>query len=294
MFEARSRVGEYEILRYVASGGMSEVYEARRGNDSSSVALKVLHRDLCVHAGVVTRFLNEARALEALSHERVVALFAQGLIPGGSPFMALEWLPSSLEQALERAGGSLTAPIAARVVAQIAEGMASLHERGVIHRDLKPGNILMTGSDPARAGIKLADFGLIKVMGAGSAGGRTGALSPVEIFAISTAGSDVLGTAAYTAPEQWIHSKSVDAAADVYSLGVLLFQMLAGSLPFLASRPKEWMAQHTLLPPPLERLDGRAPASLRKLVARMLSKKASLRPTMREVMRSLAMDPSSE
>lgn len=289
MLASGSRIGDYELLRYVTSGAMSEVYEGRHVATGAAAAVKLLHRDLCVHANVVTRFLNEARALEALEHERIVTLLAWGLVPDGPPFMVLEWLPFSLDQALERTGEAIASPIAARVAMQIAEAAATLHERGVIHRDLKPANILMTEADPGRAELKLADFGLIKVLGLKPAGPQ----SPIDIFAISTAGSDLLGTPEYTAPEQWIQSKSVDAKADVYSLGVLLFQMLTGCLPFLASQPKEWMALHTLRTPPLERLDGRAPPALRNLVAQMMSKKTAPRPTMREVASALTLVKSN-
>lgn len=289
MLAEGSRIGDYDLLRYVTSGAMSEVYEGRRAGSEASVAVKILHLDLCLYPNVVTRFLNEALALEVLKHERIIALFAWGRLPEMPPFMVLEWLPCSLEQALERAGGPLTTSIAARVAAQIAEAAAVLHDRGIVHRDLKPANILLTEDALAHAEIKLADLGLIKVLGGRTANAVPGAAAPIDVFPLSTAGSDLLGTSEYMAPEQWIQSKSVDGKADVYSLGVLLFQMITGGLPFLAAQPKEWMALHTLRTPPLGRLDDRAPLPLRELIARMLSKKSAPRPTMHQVVNELAL-----
>lgn len=289
MLAAGSRIGEYDLIRYVTSGAMSEVYEGRRAGSETSVAVKILHLDLCLYPTVVTRFLNEALALEALKHERIIALFAWGRLPEKPPFMVLEWLPCSLEQALERAGGPLELAVAARIAAQIAEATATMHDRGIVHRDLKPANILLTEGDLGRAEIKLADFGLIKVLGKKTGITVPGAMAPIDVYPLSTAGSDLLGTCEYMAPEQWIQSKNVDARADVYSLGVLLFQMITGELPFQAVQPKDWMALHTLRTPPLHRLDGLTPLPLRDLIARMLSKKIAPRPTMREVMSELAL-----
>ena len=289
MHAAGSRVGDYDLVRYVTSGAMSEVYEGRRSGSETSVAVKILHLDLCLYPNVVTRFLNEALALEALKHERIIALFAWGRLPETPPFMVLEWLPCSLEQALARAAGPLSTAVAARIGAQIAEAAAALHDRGIVHRDLKPANILLTEDNLTRAETKLADFGLMKVLGRKAENAVPGAAAPIDLFPLSTAGSDLLGTCESMAPEQWIQSKSVDARADVYSLGVLLFQMITGALPFVAAQPKDWMALHTLRTPPLDRLDELAPLPLRELIARMLSKKIAPRPTMREVMSELAM-----
>lgn len=288
MLAPGSFIEGYELLRHVATGAMSEVYEGRRPGDGRHVAVKVMHQDLCVHADLLTRFHNEARMLEGLRHARLVALFTWGTLPEGPPYMVVEWMPHSLEQALERAGGSVPSRVAARAGAQIGEALSALHDSGFIHRDVKPANVLLAGEDLSSAELKLADLGLAKVLRNGPGGATQGGSTPIPVFPISTGGSDLLGTWAYMAPEQWIQPKSVDPKADVYSLGVLLFQMIAGCLPFTANQQKDLMALHVLRSPPLDLLEGRASPPLRGLVARMLSKKAVTRPTMREVAEQLA------
>jgi serine/threonine protein kinase len=288
MIAPDSRIGDYEIVRYVATGAMSEIYEGRRSGGGPPVAVKVMHDDLCADTDLRTRFQNEARALEALRHPRIIALFAWGSLPEGPPYMVLEWLPHSLEQALTRAGGSVPSQVAARAGAQIAEALAALHDSGVIHRDVKPANVLLAEDDLARAELKIADLGLRKVLreNAPDAGSETTAAIPA--FPLSTGASDLLGTWEYMAPEQWIQSKTVGPEADVYSLGVLLFQMVVGRLPFEAEEQRDWMAFHVLRTPPLHLLDGRASPALRELIARILSKKAAERPAVREAAEALA------
>lgn len=281
------RIGDYELLRYVVSGAMSEVYEGRHAGRGHPVAMKVLHPDLCLDRNMVARFLNEARSLEILKHERLIAVLAWGCLPEGRPFMVLEWLPHSLEQALTRAGGAVTSDVAASAAAQVAEAVVALHDRGIVHRDLKPANILLVQEDLAGAALKLADLSLAKVVREKAAEGEADPGSPLSVIHISTDGSDVLGTPEYMAPEQWIRSKSVDDKADVYSLGVLLFRMIAGRLPFIAAQPKEWMGLHLLQSPPLDLLEGLAPAALRELIAQTLDKKTAPRPSMRDVLERL-------
>lgn len=206
--------------------------------------------------------------------------------------MVLEWLPSTLARALARAGGRLSYPAAARVCAAIAQALGALHERGIIHRDLKPSNALLSDDDPSTAIIKLGDLGLSKVTGHGSTNaqgsGVQGDQRVSPAVAISTGGSTVLGTWDYMAPEQWIQSKQVTSKADVYSLGVLLFQMLAGRLPFVADDERTFMALHLLEAPPWHLLDGHlhganAMPNLTDRLAAMLRKRPRDRPSIEEV-----------
>ncbi len=285
MLETGLRLGDYEIVRRAAHGATSTVYEGRHTGSGRPVAVKVLDADWCFHEDVIKRFVNEASTLEGLRHARLITIFAQGRLADERPYMVLEWLPHSLDQALERAGGGVPSHIAASVGAQVAEALAALHERGVVHRDLKPANLLMAEQDLASAELKLADLGLAKLPRGATA--DPGAAPSLAFLPVSTGGSDVLGTWEYMAPEQWIRSKSVDSKADVYSLGVLLFQMIAGRLPFIAEHRKGWMSSHLLELPPLDLIDDRAPPPLRDLVERMLCKKAGPRPTMREALEQL-------
>jgi eukaryotic-like serine/threonine-protein kinase len=202
-------------------------------------------------------------------------------LPGGQPFMLLEWLPSDLHRALSRARGALAPHIAARIAGQTAEALSVLHERGLVHRDLKPANVLLSHEDPAVADVRLADLGLAKLLISRTAEGVSSC--PISALHVSTGQRAVLGTWEYMAPEQWIQSKTVDPKADVYSLGVLLFQMLTRRLPFMAGQQKDWMYYHVIEAPPLHLLEGRVPATLHELVGRMLSKKGPPRPIMQEV-----------
>lgn len=273
-----ARVGEHLIVRLVAEGATSAVYEGRHATLGNSVALKVLSPEWCIYPEVVARFLNEARTLQELDHPHLVKALALGVLPEGSPFMVLEWQPEDLHHALVRAGGRLSSQDGAWVVRQLAEVLALLHARGIVHRDLKPANVLVAHRGPGVWKVQLADLGLAKRivdMGQGE-------------FPISTAGSALLGTWDYMAPEQWVRSKSVDARADIYSLGILWFQLLVGQLPFIADEQQGLMFCHVGKPPPLALLDGRASEPTRAMVARMLGKKPSERPSLEEVLGLLA------
>jgi serine/threonine-protein kinase len=286
------RIGEYVLVRLAAMGAMSEVYEGRHVARGHPVAVKVLSPEWCLHAEVMARFLNEARALQSLRHAHIVTAFECGTLPERPPFMILEWLPVDLHQVLSRVEGPLSPGTAVHVAAQLADALAALHDRGIVHRDLKPANVLLAREEPPVLEVKLADLGLAKVSPREADARTGGEPAPPSAHPVSTGGSALLGTWDYMAPEQWIRSKSVDPKADVYALGVLLFQMLTGRLPFVAEQQKNLMYLHLLEPPPLELLDGRVPATTRDLVAGMLGKKPAQRPTMREVMERLT-GPSS-
>jgi serine/threonine protein kinase len=270
-----SHVGEYSIVRRVAVGATSEIYEGRHRASGEPVAVKVLRPEWCLHVEVVARFLNEAQALQELRHPHLVRALASGTLPQGAPFMVLEWLPVDLHQLFAEAGGRLPLDTSTQIILQLAGALDTLHTHGLIHRDLKPANVLLVRRETRALLVKLADLGLAKH--------TTGGNPLPSAVPVSTAGSAILGTWDYMAPEQWIQSKSVGPKADVYALGVLWFQLLAGRLPFVAGAEKDLMYHHLLEPPPLELLGDQVPEPTRSLVARMLSKKTSERPTSREI-----------
>lgn len=280
MLAPGAQIEGYEVVRLAAIGAMCQVYEARSPGAGGVVAFKVLHDVFCADEEVVTRFCNEASLLRTLRHPYIVGLLAAGRLPGGRPYAVLEWLPSNLARALAAAGNPFSARTAARVASQIAAALSALHERGIVHRDLKPDNVLLDDGDIDRAAVRLADLGLAKVR---AESGR----EPLAVEHISTGGGGLVGTWDYMAPEQWIKSKSVDARADVYSLGVLLFQMLAGRLPFVGDQPKDLMALHLFEKPPLSRLGDVVTRDVRDLVGRMLRKLPADRPGMEEVLGAL-------
>jgi eukaryotic-like serine/threonine-protein kinase len=278
LFKPGSRIEDYELLRHAATGAMSEVYEGRHVASGRRVAVKVMLQELCGERELVVRFLNEGHFLQQLQHTCIVTTFACDTLPEGPPYMVLEWLPVDLHQALSREGSPIASLIALQIACQLADALDMLHSRGLIHRDLKPSNVLLARADPSSWEVKLADLGLAKVLPGNAEPGTQH---------ISTGGSTLLGTWDYMAPEQWVQSKNVDSKADVYALGVLLFQLLTGRLPFIAEEQKDLMCFHLLHEPPLDQLEGLAPAVTRELVARMLKKKPPARPTMREVLEQL-------
>jgi eukaryotic-like serine/threonine-protein kinase len=279
MLPRGTRIGQYVVQCCVSAGLMSEVYEGRHVDGERRVAIKVLSAELDPQEELAARFLNEAHVLQRLRHAHLVEALEPGTLPDGRPFVVLEWLPMDLHRLLRRAGGRLPLRTVVRIGSQLTDVMALLHERGIIHRDLKPANVLLAHGEPETLHIKLADLGLAKLLPQED--------EPLSAVPVSTVGNTRLGTLDYMAPEQWKRSKSVDPKADVYALGVLLFEMLAGRLPFLPDEENDLMYLHLIVPPPLDLLEGLAPADLRGLISRMLNKKPAPRPTMREVLEQL-------
>ncbi|QSQ12137.1 serine/threonine-protein kinase [Myxococcus landrumensis] len=280
MLEPGAQVGEYVIVRRVAVGGSSDVYQARCLAHGSWAAVKMLTLKASLQKEVVARFLNEAQTLQQLQHPHLVKVLALGDVPGdGAPFLVLEWLPRSLHDLLEERGGRLSLEDSVRVLGQLARVLLYLHERGVIHRDVKPENVLVAHPDAGALEVRLTDLGLARrVLEAGA---------PVTDLHVSTARDALLGTGEYMAPEQWASPKGVDAKVDVYALGALGFHLLAGAPPFVAETHSGLQYQHVVKPPPLSRLEGVAPEGLRSLLGAMLAKVAGGRPSMAEVLRSL-------
>lgn len=244
--------GRYRLEELRGHGAMSEVWRSHDERLDRTVALKLLSP-----AADLERFRREARAVAALAHENVMRVYDYGEDAAG-PFMALEWLDGgTLEDRLN--GGALPTPEIERIANGMAAGLAHLHARGFIHRDLKPTNVLF--DDEGRP--KLADLGLARI----AAGAGT----------LTEAGT-VLGTAAYISPEQAAGQPAVPAS-DVYSFGVILFRMLTGALPFAAMDALELIRLHrTAEPPSVEALNPDASPALAALAAAALRKDPATRP----------------
>jgi hypothetical protein len=251
------RLGHYRVLRLLGQGGMGMVYLADDTRLTRQVALKVLRPELAASPDARQRFLREARAAATIEHDHIVAIYAVDE-DRGVPYLAMPLLKGmSLEDYLKR-GKPLTLGQALRIGRETARGLQAAHERGLMHRDVKPANLWLDATAGGR--VKLLDFGLAR-----SQQGDT-----------QITGSDmILGTPAYMAPEQ-VAGKA-EARSDLYSLGVVLYRLLSGQLPFPQADTLALMVAVATDPPPPLQAPG-APPALVKLVMRLLAKKPADRP----------------
>ena len=249
--------GRYELTHLVARGGMAEVYRARDRMLDRPVALKVLFPELSVDRAFVERFRREAQAAANLSHPNIVPVFDWGE-DGGTYYIVMEYIDGQpLSQAL-KAGGPMPAGRVAQIGARVADALAYAHRHGVVHRDVKPGNVLLTSDEQ----VKVTDFGIARAVNTEESLTQTGA---------------VMGTATYFSPEQ-AEGVGVDARSDIYSLGVVLFEMIAGRPPFLGDSPVAVASKHVReQPPPLRDLNPTVPPALEAIVAKAMAKSADLR-----------------
>jgi len=223
-----------EIITFIGKGGMGAVYKARQPALDRFVALKILPSQAAGGPGFAERFNREARALAKLSHPNIVAVHEFGQVDR-LPFFIMEYVDGLNLRQLERAG-RLSSREALEIVPQICEALQFAHDEGIVHRDIKPENILLD----RKGRVKIADFGIAKIM-AGNGPGNSAAASPsasdCESVAASTAAGQnlteqaVIGTPHYMAPEQVEQPRTVDHRADIYSLGVVFYEMLTGELP---------------------------------------------------------------
>lgn len=270
--------GSYRIIRELARGGMGTVYEGEHRLIGERVAIKVLKRSSTVDPNLLTRVLNEARAVHLVSGDGVVKTRDAGMLPDGTTYIVMERLSGeSLAERLQREGGKLPLHLALRITQQIAETMTAVHAKGLTHRDLKPDNIFLLSSSERQESmrIKVLDFGLVKLHGPamGISGGNR-----------LTAPGEILGTVRYMAPEQLVGSTEVDTKVDVYSLGIVTYQMLAGRIPFDESDKMVLALSHAdEPPPPVSRFAAHVPVKLVALIDRMLAKRPKERPTMEQV-----------
>ncbi len=219
---------QLEILSFIGKGGMGAVYKARQPALDRLVALKLLPPQAAGGPGFAERFAREARALAKLNHPNIVAVYEFGQV-NGLPFFLMEFVDGLNLRELERAG-KLSPREALQIVPQICEALQFAHDEGVVHRDIKPENILLD----KKGRVKIADFGIAKIIGVGGpdpdAGGAASA-TPATGEARLTEDGKIIGTPNYMAPEQVETPQSVDHRADIFSLGVVFYEMLTGELP---------------------------------------------------------------
>ncbi len=260
-----TRLGPYEIVARIGAGGMGEVYRARDTRLGRDVAIKVLPAEFAEDAERLRRFQREAQATAALSHPNILDVHDVGMVEG-VPYLVEELLEGeSLDGRIAR--GALPAGEALPIAVQIAKGLAAAHEKGVVHRDLKPANVFVT----RRGLVKILDFGLAKLV-------ESVPVSAADTLTHAPTGATefgrVLGTAAYMAPEQ-ARGQPVDQRADVFSFGVVLYEMLAGERPFRGQTATDTVAAILKEEPPP--LPASVSAPLAAVVERCLAKEADRR-----------------
>src|SRR5882672_7885180 len=215
------RLGPYEILDAIGAGGMGEVYRARDTRLDRTVAIKILPAHMSERATAQERFEREAKAISALNHPNICALYDVGT-QDGVRFLVMEYLDGeTLAGRLAR--GPLPLDQFLRYALDICEGLETAHKSGVVHRDLKPGNIMLT-----RAGAKLLDFGLAKPAFAPDGAGSSSLQTMTRVL---TAEGSWVGTFQYMSPEQ-VEGREVDARSDIFALGAVLYEMATGKIAF--------------------------------------------------------------
>ena len=247
---AGSRLGVYELIASLGSGGMGEVYRARDIRLGRDVALKVLPSDLAANPSSLARFEREARHVAALNHPNIVSVFDVGSDDG------VAYIVTELVEGVSLRGASFPLRKVTDIGAQIADALAAAHAAGVTHRDIKPDNVMVT-----REGrVKVLDFGVAKA---------TGSPAPDRMTVAQTEIGLVVGTVGYMAPEQ-VRGVAVDSRADIFAVGALLYELLAGAPAFKAETAAEVMAATLRSDPP--ELPADVPNALRQIVGRCLEK----------------------
>jgi serine/threonine-protein kinase len=256
-------LADYVIEEIVGRGGMGVVYRATHPVIGSRVAIKVLASDRLSDPHAVSRFVQEARTANEIRHPNIVDVFTFGRLDSGQAYCVMEYLDGiSLAQHLASVR-TMTLADAISVLYPVARALDAAHGKGIIHRDIKPGNLFLV-RDPDSGGIgqvKLLDFGIAKLL-------ATSALSPEH----HTATGSWVGTPAYMSPEQW-NAKEVDARADVYSLGVVAYEMLTGRLPFPSDGLADMLLRQQTQPPvPASQLNPELPPAIDRVFEHALDK----------------------
>ncbi len=253
---AGALVGEYVVVKLIATGGHGEVYLAEHRALGRRAAVKVLRHELAASAEMSARFVREARAVNLVRHPNIIDIYDLGVLDDGRPFCVMELLQGRPLDAVIKERGPLPPAEAVEYLAGVCEALEAAHQAGVVHRDVKASNVMVL-DERLPPHLKLLDFGIAKVADPREQG-------------LTTVGRR-LGSAVAMAPEQ-VRGEPVDRRADVYALGVLLHQLLTGRVPFPSQDPEEVERMHLQAPPPRPSALAPVPPALDAVVIRCLQK----------------------
>ena len=248
--------GKYRIERVLGEGGMGVVFAATHIHLGTPVALKFLHQEMTHQSTVVERFMREARASAQLRGENVCRVSDVGVADNGPPFIVMELLTGQDLGTVMGHNGAMPLATAVEIVLQACLALGEAHAHGIVHRDLKPANLFWTQRPDGSACIKVLDFGVAR--------------TPEDVNFSLTQTSNMIGSPGYMSPEQLKSSRAVDARSDIWSLGVVLYEMTSGRKPFLGESITELALKVTL--DPLPSLGGVVPEAFELVVARCLEK----------------------
>jgi formylglycine-generating enzyme required for sulfatase activity/serine/threonine protein kinase len=260
--------GRYQLEKRLGHGGMGVVFKARHIFLKTAHAIKVILPDLVGNDPMlVTRFRQEALAAAAIRHQNIIAVTDFGVARGTMPFLVMEFVQGKSLHDILVAEKSLPPGRALELMSAIGSGVAAAHRQGIVHRDLKPLNIMMQDELPIAEGLKILDFGLAKI--------KSGELLGSFVQAKT---SGLMGSPFYMAPEQW-SDEEPDAKADIYSLGVIMYQMLGGDVPFKGTSIPSIMKKHlTAAPATFAEMGVQVPSQIEAVVRHALEKEAINRP----------------
>src|SRR6187399_757857 len=240
--------GQFQILQKIGTGGMGSVYRALQPEMNRMVGVKILHPKLTNRKDLASRFRREARAMSHLSHPNTVKVFLYGELDDGSLYIVMEFLEGKNLNQVVRKEGPMAVERAIPILIQVCGALQEAHLQGIVHRDLKPENIFLSTNGGLKDYPKVLDFGLAKV--------TERELRPGSIML--TQEGMVFGTPEFMSPEQ-AQGHTLDARSDIYSLAVILYEVLTAKLPFDARTPMEYIQLHVMKAPiPLdERIPGK-------------------------------------